>query len=169
MKNITNLIFLLVILFLMNEVAKADTITTGLIGGTYFSTPQPEKTIVAPEFNFTYEKRDIFYNLAILNLEKDETSFTSGVGTRWQLSDEFYLGFMGSFVFKKFDKVDRETGGMFANGENFFPISHRISFQPFVTVEKYFNINDQWALSLQGYFNHVAAHGSIGVRYNLGE
>lgn len=162
------LILLLVILFLMNEVAKADTITTGLIGGTYFSEPSPDKAVVSPEFNFTYEKRDIFYNLAILNLEKDVASFTSGVGTRWQLSDEFYLGFMGSFVFKKYDRPAK-TNAQSLDIENFIPLTHRVSFQPFVTVEKYFNINDTWSVSMQAYFNHVASHGSIGVRYNLGE
>lgn len=169
MKNVTNLILLLVILFLMNEAAKAETITAGLIGGTYFSTPQPDKTVVAPELNLTYERHGYFYNLAVLNLEKDQTSFSTGGGVQWNLGEDTHIGLMAAAVFKHYDRPQKTNGDYMGNSDNFIPMSHRISLQPFLTLEHDIRINDSWAISMQAYVNNVAFHGSIGIQFKTFE
>jgi|KBSSwiStaDraftv2_1062776.scaffolds.fasta_scaffold274839_1 hypothetical protein len=162
------LILLLMILFLMNEVAKADSHTLGLVGGTYAQDP---RGIAGLELNYTYEKQGLIYNAAAFELERGKTSFSSGVGYQTEVSQDLYLGGMGAILFKRYDRQPKAPSQSFEM-ENFIPLTHFVTFMPWFTVQKNYKLNDEWSVSTQLYVNHLAVHLSIGFsfkNFELGE
>jgi hypothetical protein len=153
----------IVLSMLLPAAAQADTQTLGLLGGSYGQ----GRAIAGPELNYTFEKQGIFYSVAAFELERGKTSFNVGVGYRTEISENFFLGFMGAFLFTRIDRQSEEIRDF--SPTHFLPLSHSIGLLPWVTLEKQIPLNDSWSVSLQSYFNHLVGHVSLGFTFKGAE
>lgn len=148
---------------------EAKSMTFGFAGISYLP-EEKSKWLAGPELNFTYEKTEILINMAILNVEPNKTSFHFGVGTHWDLGNQFYMGFMGGLLFKHHEREVNTKGHAYdvmLNLNNWIPMSHRMILLPWLTIQKDWAINEEFSISVQGYINHKASHGSFGFKYNF--
>ena len=159
---------LLLILFLTQSAFASD-LQVHLLGATYGSDLKQSKALTSPELGFTYGRNNLTYTFLGLPIERNAISFVNGIGYREKISESFFVGAMGSIMFKHYDRPEYYREKDSFELEHIVPFSYGVYFLPWLTVEKRLFINDDLSISFNGYFNHLAVHASLGVTFTFGE